>query len=712
LIFLVSGVEGRPAGLLALHSKDEGEFDQQDKEIGSLLASYASETLRAVMAFESLRESDQRYRMLFDKTNDAIFLVDRKSGLFIDANDAAFCLTGHSIEDLKTLKARDVIQENISEPLRKLDESNPIRDLGAVSFGRTDDSSRIARLNVVLLDPETVVGIARDITDEQIMENQMRRIQKLDAVGQLTGGIAHDFNNILGIILGNITLLELQLGEDEVAIKRIQTIKKSSERAATLTNQLLGFSRKQAAHTKVTNINRVIGDMTDLIVRSITPAIEIEHKFTESLWLTDVDPGDFEDALLNLVINARDAMPSGGHLRLETSNCQFDASYCARNPDILPGEYVELAVTDTGDGMPSNILESIFEPFFTTKSQGKGTGLGLAMVFGFVKRSQGGIKVSSELGCGTTFRLYLPRAEGKEQVVSSINKDAGPLPRGNETILAVDDEAGLLDVVKQSLEGLGYRVLTAGNGAQAIGLLSKDSSIKLLFSDVVMPGGMSGYELAGQAVESNPDLKVLLTSGYTGKVNVEEHLAQFGANLLSKPYTILSLAQKLRELLGESTEDASYETQDSSNYTEIKWEDSYSVGVQLIDDDHKQLLELFNQSKLLVRSEASSEQVDKMLAQVIRYTQHHFDREEAVMKACNYPGFANHQQVHKLLVRQLENLSRKSREDPPGSLELFYFLADWWVDHINGMDFAMASFCKGKEVEIDRALAQLNPRLM
>ena len=705
LIFLISGAESKPAGLLTLHGKNHGVFDQQDKEIGALLALYCSETLRAVRAFESLRVSDQRYRMLFDKTSDGIFLVDRLSGLFVDANDAALRLTERSLEDLEALITPDIIQENISEPLRALDESNPVLDLGVVTFNRPDESTRIARLNVLLLDTETVVGIARDITEEQLMEKQIRRIQKLDAVGQLTGGIAHDFNNILGIILGNITLLEQQLKGEEPALKRIQTIKKSSERAATLTKQLLGFSRKQAAQTSVININRVIDNMENLISRSVTPAVEIEHKFSAELWLTDIDPGDFEDALLNLVINARDAMPGGGSLLLETANCTLDAAYCTQHPDIAPGNYVELAVSDTGEGMSPEVQEGIFEPFFTTKAQGKGTGLGLAMVFGFAKRSNGHIKVYSELGYGTTFRLYLPRATGQDRLVSTADKKVDVLPKGAEIILAVDDEPDLLDIVKQSLQSLGYRVLTAEDGVQALRLLEKEADIKLLFSDVVMPGGMNGYELAVRAGRSRPDLKVLLTSGYTGKIAVDEHLVQFRENLLSKPYDLSTLAQKVRDLLGESTGDAANGEADSvvkaeeiSSPTEIKWDASYSVGIQSIDNDHKQLLALFNQSKLLVSRDVAWEQIEKILDQVALHTRQHFGREEAVMAACEYPGLANHQQVHNLLIRQLEGLIDKSKYDPLGASELFDFLAAWWIDHISSMDLAMASYCKDKGV--------------
>ncbi len=382
-------------------------------------------------------------------------------------------------------------------------------------------------------------------------EKNLSHSQKMDAIGQLTGGIAHDFNNLLCIIQGNLELLERQTAGDDKAHKRIENIQNSTQRAADLTSQLLGFSRRQAEHVTVTNINQIIQEMENLISRSVTPQVEVQLHFAENLWLTAIDTGDFQDTLINLVLNARDAMSGRGQLTLETQNCYLDAAYCSLNPGANPGEYVQLAVSDNGEGMSGERQNRIFEPFFTTKAQGKGTGLGLAMVFGFIKRCKGHIKVYSEPNIGTTFRIYLPKAEAENLPDKQTKIQTGKLPRGIETLLAVDDEADLLELAKESLQEQGYRVITATNGNQALEKLTEEPSIKLLFSDIVMPGGINGYELAEQATRQYPELKVLLTSGYTEKSVAHNGQARFNANLLSKPYSQAELIQQVRALLDE-----------------------------------------------------------------------------------------------------------------------------------------------------------------
>jgi len=394
------------------------------------------------------------------------------------------------------------------------------------------------------------VGTVIDITDRKLAEQTLRRSQKMDAVGQMAGGIAHDFNNILGIILGNLHLLEKQLDHDVKAQKRIDDIKHSAQRAANLTRQLLGFSRRQATREKATSINLLIAGMSSLITQSLTPQVEVEQQFAKGLWKTSIDPGDFEEALLNLVLNARDAMNGRGQLTIETCNTVLDNAYCTQNPGARPGEYVQLTVSDNGQGITSELQDRIFEPFFTTKEQGNGTGLGLAMVFGFVKRSGGYIELYSEPGIGTTFRVYLPRL-GQEQKDDANTRQSEALPQGNEFLLIVDDVTSLAEIAEESLQSLGYQVLTANNGKQALEQLANNPGIDLLFSDVVMPGGINGFELAEQAKANYPKLKILLTSGYSEKVITRNGQARFETNLLNKPYTQNELAQRVRSLLDE-----------------------------------------------------------------------------------------------------------------------------------------------------------------
>jgi len=395
-----------------------------------------------------------------------------------------------------------------------------------------------------------IVGITQDITERKLADKMLRRTQKMEAIGQLTGGIAHDFNNLLGIIIGNLGLLKHQKLADTKDSKYIDTANKAALRAAKLTKQLLGFSRRQAQNSVLTNINNIIQDMDSLITRSVTPQVEVECQLAENLWLSNIDPGDFEDALLNLAINARDAMPDGGQFTIETSNQILDKAYAERNLHVTAGEYIEVAVSDTGVGMSAEVQEHIFDPFFTTKPQGKGTGLGMSMVFGFINRSKGHIKIYSEPGIGTTLHLYLPRAyeEGKGSL-SSNHQVKSKVPHGQETILIVDDEEDLLELAQEYLMGLGYQVITATNGPQALEQLSKVKEIALLFSDVVMPGGMNGYELAERAIEKHPKLKVLLTSGFTSKALAKNGQARFNARLLAKPYQTAELAQQVRMAL-------------------------------------------------------------------------------------------------------------------------------------------------------------------
>ncbi len=392
-------------------------------------------------------------------------------------------------------------------------------------------------------------GVVQDITERKQAEQALRRAQKMDAIGQLTGGIAHDFNNLLGIIIGNLDFLKRLVKDDDKSLKRVETASKATLRAADLTRQLLGFSRKQPQETRPTNINQVIRGMESLIARSVTPEVEVELQLADTSWLCRIDPGDLEDALLNLILNARDAMPQGGKLTIETSNKQLDAAYTELNPTIAPGDYLQLAVSDNGSGIPAEIREQIFNPFFTTKPPENGTGLGLSMVYGFAKRSNGYVKVYSEVGIGTTFRLFLPRTIDETEQAPQTNTTETLSSQGHETILVVDDENDLLDLARDHLEEAGYKIYTATRGSEALAILKSINDINLLFSDVVMPGGMNGYELAEQSNKLNPGLKVLFTSGFTNKAAARNSQTRFSANILTKPYSRDDLMKRIREIL-------------------------------------------------------------------------------------------------------------------------------------------------------------------
>ncbi|MCG6863309.1 MAG: PAS domain S-box protein [Chromatiaceae bacterium] len=489
---------------------------------------------------------------------DPIFVKDA-GHRFIAVNDALCDLVGHARTDLLGKSDYYFFPAEEADVFWAHDDrvlgTNEV-DVNEEKLTGAKGTRIVSTVKSPFTNPMTgnrnLVGTIRDITEQKHVEQTLRRAQKMDAIGQLSGGIAHDFNNILGVIVGSADLLKLQVPADHQALDRVETIQKAAQRAADLTRQLVGFARQQPAQAVATDINRVIVEMQSLIARSVTPEVEVTHDFSDNLWRTEIDPGDFQDALLNLVINAHDAMPGGGRLTLETRNCTLDSEYCMLNPGAEPGDYVQLAVSDSGHGIPPEDQEHIFEPFFSTKAKDKGTGLGLAMVYGFTTRSGGHIKVYSEPGIGTTFRLYLPRVVGQEQSEERIADQPGTLPRGRETILAVDDEAALLELAQTWLEALGYRVVTAKDGPQALELLAEEPAIDLLFSDVVMPGGINGYELAERATTARPALKVLLTSGYTENALSNNGQARFAANLLNKPYTPTELARRVRSLLGNA----------------------------------------------------------------------------------------------------------------------------------------------------------------
>ncbi len=516
-----------------------------------------------IMLTRVSRKEEQKLSQALDELAEQKFALDQHAivaitdveGTITYANDRFCKLSGYSEDELigqnhRLLNSGDKDQAEWQEMYRVLNSGQVWHDIvrnmakdGHFYWVDTTIVPFMGKDNK----PRSYIAIRTDITESKKSEQALRRSQKMDALGQLTGGIAHDFNNILNIILGNLELLNKQIPDDEKTRQRVQNIHKSTMRAAELTRQLLSFSRHQAENVTTTNINQLIKEMGNLIAHSVTPQVEIEWHLANDLWSTEIAPGDFEDSLLNLVINARDALSGSGWLSIETVNTTLDDNYCENNPDIEPGDYVQLKISDCGEGMAVEQLEHIFEPFYTTKEQGKGTGLGLAMVFGFIQRSKGHINVESEQGLGTTFRLYLPRSnEAIRTVAVSTEVAKEVLAEGNETILVVDDEEALLELAEESLLDLGYRVLTAGNGQQALDVLTRESSIDLMISDVIMPGGINGYELAERVTADYPELKVLLASGYTEKITTSENHKRFSLNLLAKPYSQVELAQKVR----------------------------------------------------------------------------------------------------------------------------------------------------------------------
>ena len=391
---------------------------------------------------------------------------------------------------------------------------------------------------------------AREVKDanERLEEEQrQRQVQKMEAVGHLTGGIAHDFNNILTVIIGMTEILHEAMAHDPQVSSITRMIDDAAARGAEVTKHLLAFSRQQPLQPRDTNLNALVEDTAKLLRPSLGEQIEIQTSLEEDAWPAFIDPNHLATAILNLAVNARDAMPEGGKLMLETGNVVLDDGYAAANPDVKPGHYVMVAVSDTGSGIPEAIRDKVFEPFFTTKETGKGTGLGLSMVYGFVKQSNGHIKIYSEAGHGTAIKLYLPRASGTapwSEAAANVE-----ISGGSETILVVEDDPLVRDYVSTQLAHLGYRAILAANGSEALAQVENDLAFDLLLTDVIMPGGMNGRQLAEAVLARRPATRVLFTSGYTENALLNHGRLEPGVLLLPKPYRRSDLARMIRVAL-------------------------------------------------------------------------------------------------------------------------------------------------------------------
>jgi signal transduction histidine kinase/CheY-like chemotaxis protein len=392
------------------------------------------------------------------------------------------------------------------------------------------------------------------IAEREKAEEALRQAQKMEAIGQLTGGVAHDFNNILQVVLGNLGNVErhLQRGVDgdwRLLDRGVKAAIRASERAAVLTGQLLAFSRRQPLAPKPLDVNRLLGGMSDLLHRTLGERVEVETILGARLWQTLADANQLESAILNLAVNARDAMPEGGKLTLETANAFLDEAYAATEEDIRAGQFVVLAVSDTGTGMSPEVIAKAFDPFFTTKDIGLGTGLGLSQVYGFIKQSGGHAKIYSEIGEGTTIKLYLPRllTAGAADEAEPASRSA--LRGGAEVILVVEDEADVRGFVVDMLRELGYEIVEAGDGQTALAALDQRRDIQMLFTDVGLPGSFNGRQLADEASRRRPALKVLYTTGYARNAIVHQGRLDPGVELLSKPFTYAALAARVRAVL-------------------------------------------------------------------------------------------------------------------------------------------------------------------
>lgn len=520
---------------------------------------------------EALRVSEQQFQLLVQGVKDyAIFMLDPQ-GRITTWNSGA--------EHIKGYRAEEIIGEHFSRFYTEQEqrEGVPMRALlRAASEGRHEaegwrvrkDGTRF-RASVVIDaihdDAGKLIGFAkvtRDVTErhsaQEMLEQARERLlqsQKMEAIGQLSGGVAHDFNNLLTIVIGNLETAQRQLGALSGGVasrlkRALDNAMRGAQRAATLTQRLLAFSRQQPLDPKSLDVNKFIAAEVEFLQRSLGETIEVEAVGSAGVWPVEVDAHQLEAALLNLAVNARDAMPNGGKLTIETSNAFLDQDYCSANPEVMPGQYVMIAVSDNGSGMTKNIADRAFEPFFSTKGVGQGTGLGLSQVYGFIKQSKGHIKIYSEAGEGTTVKIYLPRllqeidrSDEERQAADAVEGS------GHETILVVEDDRDVRAYLVELLRDLNYRVLSAHDAVSALGMIETGNiRIDLLLTDVVLPG-MNGRQLAEQARNRRPDLKVLFTTGYSRNAIVHQGRLDPGVAMIQKPITQDALAARIRDLL-------------------------------------------------------------------------------------------------------------------------------------------------------------------
>ncbi len=481
-----------------------------------------------------------------------------ETGRFIDVNQTWCETRGFTREEAigKTaveLRIWGDNPENRTKIMEEITRFGRFRNFEAKAKMRNGDiRDFLMNGEVIEVDGEKIVFFSGvDITEHKLIMQNQQRSQRLEAIGQLSGGIAHDFNNLLAIIQGNLELLSEQIGPDNNQQKLLSAAISSAQRGAKVTSKLLSFAAKHSSGSEVIDPTDIILHMKELIAKSMTAAINLETTLQDHLWQVDVDASDLEDAIINLCLNARDAMPNGGLLTITTENAEISQNYARLNPPLTVGDYVAIKVSDNGVGLSDELREHIFEPFFTTKSKGQGTGLGLSMVFGFVKRSGGHITVDSTLNEGCEFTLYLPRSNADRSPEITVEKKPASLIPGTEKILVVDDEAGLVEIAQQTLESLGYTVYATTEANTALDLLDKHPDIELLFSDIVMPGGMNGFELAAAALVKNANIKVQLTSGFARAEDLvtadsDPKMMDLKNKILPKPYRIAELANAIR----------------------------------------------------------------------------------------------------------------------------------------------------------------------
>jgi two-component system cell cycle sensor histidine kinase/response regulator CckA len=542
---------------LSLLEELQGANEELDRKVEARTEELrsANEGLRKEVEFrteaeQALRLSEERYRLLIENARDSLFVFDR-SGAFVDVNPQVCRQLGYTREELTSLSVGDIVvgmgAEEMKAVMARIDSDGHL--LRETAHRRKDGST--FPVEVSLASYETAAGrryqaLARDITNRRRLEEQLRQAQKMESVGRLAGGIAHDFNNLLSSIIGFSELTLMNLPPDDPLGDNLREIIEAGQRAAGLTRQLLVFSRKQVLEMKTVDLNAVIEHSTRMLGRMIGEDVVIKINPAPALPPINADVGQLEQVLMNLVVNARDAMPKGGELLIETACVDLDEVYARSHQDLTPGKYVMFSVTDSGSGIDLDVQGRMFDPFFTTKEEGKGTGLGLATVYGIVRQHKGHVWFYSEPGRGATFKIHFPALVEGELEENALSR--AEVPRGSETILVVDDDLSVRRLIARTIDSLGYRTLVAGSSQEALGFFEEvGKEIDIMLTDVIMPG-MNGSRLAEIARSRNPEMKIMFMSGYPGDHIVGNELEE-GTTYLQKPIALSVLAVKIREVL-------------------------------------------------------------------------------------------------------------------------------------------------------------------
>jgi two-component system cell cycle sensor histidine kinase/response regulator CckA len=542
--------------LVVQHYQNENAYDQRDLEFLESVGGHIALAIERRRAEEQLRRNESILRLLFEQNPLAIWLYDIDTFKFLRVNQAAVKLYGYSTEEFEEMTILDIRPESQrgsagrAETTSEAEASEHQFWLHQAKDGRTFEVETISH-RLIYAGKTIRLVVAQDISERRHLESQLRQAQKMEAVGRLAGGVAHDFNNLLMVIKGHTELLLNVLESSDQITRKIEQIDRSADRATALTRQLLAFSRRQVLQPQVINVNSIVEEMGKLLPRLIGEDIELVLRIDDDLGTIRADASQMEQVIMNLAVNARDAMPNGGKLVIETANIDLDQGYTMSHSLMKPGPYVLLVVSDNGSGMDAETQARIFEPFFTTKEKGKGTGLGLATVYGIIKQSGGFIWVYSEAAKGTSFKIYLPRVDQTEDHIGSPRASAD-LPMGTETVLLAEDEQDVREIAREFLESGGYRVIEAKDGAEAIQLAAQNrGQIQLLVTDMVMPG-MTGQELGVRLQAEYPGLGVIFMSGYSEHAATEMANADPAVRLLTKPFSRTAFLRSVRETLQSS----------------------------------------------------------------------------------------------------------------------------------------------------------------